>query len=85
MLKRLAIPMALVVSSINLASADTSMDCATRNREVAIKACSELILQDPRNVRAYINRAVAYAILSDLDRAIADTTRAIELEHFPIM
>ena len=47
--------------------------------EVAIKSCSELVRGSPGDEVAYINRGKAYGIKGELDRAIADFSKAIEI------
>jgi tetratricopeptide (TPR) repeat protein len=50
------------------------------NYDQAIVETSRAISIDPRNVRAYSNRAFARGRKGDLAGAIADTTRAIEID-----
>ena len=50
-----------------------------KDAQLRINGCSELIQRIPNDATAYHNRASAYALSGDLDRAIADYTRAIEL------
>src|ERR1700732_860003 len=45
----------------------------------AISGCTELIRADPRNTHAYVNRGLAYYLKHDLDHAIADFTKYIDL------
>jgi curved DNA-binding protein CbpA len=50
-----------------------------KDDNVRIQGCSALILHDPRDAVAFHNRGLAYVAKDDIDRAIADYTRAIEL------
>ena len=50
-----------------------------RTLRVRIKVCSEIIRRDATDATAYHNRAVAYELIGDIDRAIADYTKTIEL------
>jgi tetratricopeptide (TPR) repeat protein len=62
------------------ALADEVGDCyRQKDPEVRIKGCSEIIRRDPTDATAYQNRAVAYELIGDIDRAIADYTKTIEL------
>src|SRR4030088_991426 len=62
------------------ALADEVGDCYRQeDPEVRIKVCSEIIQRDPTAATAYHNRAVAYELVGDIDRAIADYTKTIEL------
>ena len=62
------------------ALADSKSDCLdSRDHELRIKGCSAIILRNPKDVIAYHNRGEAYGLKGDLDRAIADYNRAIEL------
>ena len=44
-----------------------------------IRGCSEIIRRAPNDATAYHNRAVAYGLAGDTDRAIADYSRVIEI------
>lgn len=61
------------------ALADARRDCASNNHEVAIRACTLLIKQSPRNATAYFNRGISYRATGRLDLALADYNRAIEI------
>jgi tetratricopeptide (TPR) repeat protein len=63
------------------AAADDKRDCLDhKDYEVRIKTCSEIILGEPRNPIAYHNRGSALQLKGELDRAIADFDKAIELK-----
>ena len=55
---------------------------ASRSRTTTcrIRACTERMRQFPRDATAYFHRGRAYLGAGDLDRAIADNTRAIKLD-----
>jgi tetratricopeptide (TPR) repeat protein len=62
------------------ALADDKSECLNdKDRELQIKACSAMIQRDAKDVIAYYKRGVAYQFKGDLDRAIADYNKAIEL------
>ena len=62
------------------ALADSKSDCLdSRDHDLRIKGCSAIILRNPKDVIAYHNRGEAYGLKGDLDRAIADYNKAIEL------
>jgi tetratricopeptide (TPR) repeat protein len=61
------------------ALADAKQDCANLSGDAAIAACDQAIRQNPRNAEAYYNRGVEYHDKGDRDRAIADFTKAIEI------
>jgi S1-C subfamily serine protease len=78
MLRIVALLAALVVD-IPAAQAETRGDCASNNHELAIRACTRLIKENPRNATAYYNRAISYRETGKLDLALADYNRAIEI------
>jgi tetratricopeptide (TPR) repeat protein len=62
------------------APAIASGECfQNKEPQLSIKGCSEIIQRDPNDVTAYHNRAIAYGLTGDIDRAIADYTKAIEI------
>jgi tetratricopeptide (TPR) repeat protein len=62
------------------ALADDKSDCRNNgNRDLQIKGCTALIERDAKDAMAYHNRGIAYQFKGDLDRAIADYNKAIEL------
>jgi tetratricopeptide (TPR) repeat protein len=62
------------------AIADDKSDCLNdKDRELQIKACSAIIQRDAKDAMAHYKRGVAYQFKGDLDRAIADYNKAIEL------
>ena len=62
------------------ALADARQDCEKLRADAAIQACGQAIGEFPRDADAYDNRGAAYLAKGDLDRAIADYTKAIEIE-----
>jgi tetratricopeptide (TPR) repeat protein len=63
------------------ALADDRSDCLDGiDHELRIKGCSEVIQRNPRDAVAYHNRAEAYSVKGDIDRAISDYTKAIVLD-----
>lgn len=50
-----------------------------RKHGPAIKAYDQVLLSDPTNVKALLNRGLAHAELDDYDRAIQDYDQAIHL------
>jgi tetratricopeptide (TPR) repeat protein len=62
------------------ALADDKSDCLNdKDRELQIKACSAILQRDAKDAIAYYKRGVAYQFKGDLDRAITDYNKAIEL------
>jgi tetratricopeptide (TPR) repeat protein len=58
----------------------------TKDRELAVRTCSELIARDPNDAALYNARGIAYAELKQHDRAIADYSEAIRLSpHDPVL
>ena len=61
--------------------ADDERDCFQQtDPQLRIKGCSQMIQRDPADAAAYHNRAVAFGILGDLDHAIADYTKTVEIK-----
>jgi tetratricopeptide (TPR) repeat protein len=59
---------------------DKKSDCLdSKDRDVRIEGCSAIIQHDPNDVVAYRNRGDAYRLRGDIDRAISDYSKAIEL------
>lgn len=61
------------------ARADLAKDCDSDNDEVAIKACTQLIRQNPRNPTTFYNRAISYQNLGRQQEALEDYNAAIKL------
>jgi tetratricopeptide (TPR) repeat protein len=80
MRRLLVLRLIAVVLASGPSLADDGRDCSQhKDPEIRIKACSEIIRRDPADVTAYRNRAAAYELTGDIDREIADYTKAIEL------
>jgi len=59
---------------------DSKSDCLdNKNHELRIKGCSAMIQVNPKDPIAYHNRADAYSLKGEVDRAILDYNKAIEL------
>jgi tetratricopeptide (TPR) repeat protein len=72
---------AMVVLASTAGLANDQSDCFQQSDpQLRLKSCSQLIQHDQRDATAYQNRAVAYGLLGDLDHAIADYTKAIEIK-----
>ena len=62
------------------AIADDKRDCLdSHNRDLSIKGCSEVIRHDANDPVAYFLRGTAYRLNGDWDHALADYSKAIEL------
>ena len=71
--------LALGISAEPTLAADR--DCFQQgNPQLRIKGCSDLIDRNPKDAVAYHNRAEAHSMVGDLDRAIADYSKAIEIK-----
>ena len=80
MRKLLVLRLIAFVLASGSALADDGRDCSqNKNPEIRIKGCSEIIRRNPADATAHLNRAAAYELSGDIDRAIADFTKAIEL------
>jgi tetratricopeptide (TPR) repeat protein len=65
-----------LVSTIALA--DDRSDCLdSKDHDLRIKGCSAMIERNPKDVIAFYNRAEAYELKGEVDRAISDYTKAI--------
>jgi tetratricopeptide (TPR) repeat protein len=60
--------------------ADARKDCFEKSGEAAIRACGEAIARNPKDAVSFVNRAFEYSQKGDFARAIADYTKAIELD-----
>jgi len=78
---RLPLAVILFVSASVPALADSGQDCYQhKDPQVRIKGCSDIIQRNPNDATAYHNRAVAYGLAGDIDKAIADYTKTIEIK-----
>jgi tetratricopeptide (TPR) repeat protein len=62
------------------ALADAKQDCAKLSGDAAIAACDQAIRQNPKDAESYSSRGGEYMAKRELDRAIADYNKAIELD-----
>jgi tetratricopeptide (TPR) repeat protein len=61
--------------------ADHKGDCLDgKDHDLRIRGCSAMIQRNPKDVLAYQNRGDAYGLKGEVDRAISDYTKAIELD-----
>ena len=76
----------LVMLSIGLALgasaalADARSDCYAKSGDAAVRACTEAIARDPKDVPSYISRAFELQEKGDYARSIGDYAKAIELD-----
>lgn len=74
----------MVAAAATNAAADDKQDCAGKDADRAIRGCTALIGSVGETGKALavalVNRGAAYASNKDYDRAIADYTRAIEID-----
>ena len=70
----------LLIGSSSAALADALQDCADLSGDAAIHACDQAIRQNPRDAVSYSNRGVEYRNKGELNRAIADLTKAIKID-----
>jgi tetratricopeptide (TPR) repeat protein len=77
-----ALATACLISAVDTgAQANTWRQCLADTSPAAVEACSAIILLDPHNDGALVNRGIAYRRLGDLDRAIRDySDEAIRLD-----
>ena len=71
---------ALLVIGAPAVLADARKDCFEKSGDIAIKACSEAILRDPKDTVSYVNRAFEYVQKGEHTQSIADYSKAIELD-----
>src|SRR6516164_2368282 len=76
----LAVLSYLLIGSSGAALADALHDCARLSGDAAIQACDQAIRQNPRDAVSYANRGVEYRNKGDLERALADFTKAIAID-----
>lgn len=79
MFKVLLVGLTLVIGA-TWALAEARQDCLTsKDADRRIRGCSDLIRGDSRDALAYYKRGVAYDEKGELDSAIADYSKAIEI------
>lgn len=79
-MSRLAALSVALLLAAPAAFADARKDCYERSGEAAIRACTEAIQSNPKDVVSYVNRAYEYLQKTDYPRSVADYTKAIELD-----
>jgi tetratricopeptide (TPR) repeat protein len=79
-MSRLAVPLIGLVLGASAAFADARQDCSEKSGDAAIRACTEAIRRDPKDVLSHVNRAYEYLAKGDHERSIADYSKAIELD-----
>jgi tetratricopeptide (TPR) repeat protein len=80
MLLRLLLVLVAIVWAAAPVLASDEQDCFQgQEPELRIKGCSEFIRRAPDDTAGYHNRAVAYGLAGDIDNAIADYTKVIEI------
>src|SRR5262249_43209781 len=61
--------------------AGSTEDCEqSQSPERTIKACTQLLMEQPRNARAYNRRGHAHNAMYDFDLALTDFNKAIEID-----
>src|SRR5947207_15001557 len=79
-MRPLLLALLLFVSSAVPVLANDEQDCFQgKDPQLRIKGCSEIIQRAPNDATAYANRAAGYGLAGDIDRAIADYTKSIEI------
>jgi tetratricopeptide (TPR) repeat protein len=79
-MRPLLLALLLFVSSAVPVLGNDEQDCFQgKVAQLRIKGCSEIIQRAPNDATAYHNRAVGYELSGDIDRAIADYTKTIEI------
>ena len=68
------------LSGAAAAHADARTDCYVKSGEAAIRACTEAIALDPRDVASYISRAYEYYEKGEHTQSLADYAKAIEID-----
>ena len=79
-MSRFAAGAAAVWFAAAVALADARKDCYEKSGDVAIRACSEAIERDPKDLVSFVNRAFEYLQKGELVRAISDYAKAIEID-----
>jgi tetratricopeptide (TPR) repeat protein len=79
-MSRLAALAILLAFPVSAALADARADCYAKRGDAAIRACTEAIARDPRDVPSYISRAFELQAKGDYERSIADYAKAVEID-----
>jgi tetratricopeptide (TPR) repeat protein len=79
MFRLLLVTVVAISASVPVLASD-EQDCFQNPEpQPRIKGCSAIIQRSPNDATAYHNRAVAYGLAGDVDSAIADYTKTIEI------
>src|SRR5215207_263966 len=79
-MSRLVVLLVCLVTVAPGALADARKDCFEKSGDVAIRACTEAIQRNPSDPVSYVNRAFEYHQKGAFAPAIADYTKALELD-----
>ena len=80
MLKAILVRLSVMIGA-TAALADSQQDCNQKaDLDLRMRACTELIGRDSKAAGAYKNRGHVYQARGDYDRAIADYSKAIEID-----
>ena len=71
---------AFLAAAITAAHADARRDCYAMSGDAAIRACTEAIARDPRDVASFISRAFELQAKGDFALSLADYGKAIEID-----
>ena len=78
-LVRLLLVLVAIASAAAPVLADDAQDCFQgQDPELRIRGCTQIIKRAPNDTTGYHNRAAAYILAGDIDKAIADYTKVIE-------
>jgi tetratricopeptide (TPR) repeat protein len=70
----------LGLTGASAALADARNDCYAMSGDAAIRACTEAIARDPKDVPSYVSRAFELQAKGDYTLSLADYTRAIAID-----
>ena len=77
---RLLLVLVAIASAVAPVLAGDEQDCFQgQDPELRIKGCTQVIERAPNDTTGYHNRAFAYSLARDIDKAIADYTKVIEI------
>ena len=80
-MRRLLLGVASLIAASPVSAIDDRQSCLDQKAgDVRIEACSRVIGTTPQDAAAYYNRGATYQQKGDLDSAIADFSKAIELK-----
>ena len=80
-MRRLLLAVASLIAASPVAAIDDRQSCLDQKAgDVRLEACSRVIGTTPEDATAYYNRGSTYQQKGDVDRALADYSKAIELK-----